>query len=137
MLAGSLLAYAACLTLPAYIAGSQEMRGFLALFLGIFGLASGQYAWLANFTLLGAGLALKSGWARVSVCLSMISLALGLSFLLKDTVQINGGGDYPHVPFQVLSGYYFWLSSMSFAAAAALIKLSASPADILERPTRP
>lgn len=82
--------------------------GIIALLLGLFGM---NISWLANPCLIMSLIHLKRENLRKAFIFSLVSVLLGLSFLLYDKIIANEGGGKTEITSYGL-GYWFWLSSL-------------------------
>jgi hypothetical protein len=113
LLALSVALFAACLLLPPYYSPSDsgdksDGLGFHLLVMGWLGLWKGIPAWLANPALLAAWVVAYLRLYRLSFALSLVSVALMLSFLsvreipdYETSTKITGYG----------LGYWLWIGS--------------------------
>ena len=125
----SLICYIACLCLPTYSldrVGHESPLGGELLLIGGLGLFVGYFSWLANPAYL---LALVLGFVkhpRIAALVSVIGLALALSFLLQKKILINEAG---HEALIVGYGWGYWL----WLAALAVLTIGTTAAGMFDK----
>lgn len=119
--------YIVCLATPAYhpsigYAEAGVYYGWAALLLGPVGLFGGHFSWLANPLLWCSWITFRKNNYRVAFAYAVVAIAMALTFLRGETIPVGSSGNYP---YEILFGYYIWLTSIGFAGAAARVRLYA------------
>ena len=126
----SIAAFAMSMFMPAYHVAyytTLTYVGYQAFLIGPLGFAAGQFAWLANPLLLAAWIKRSSPKKNKFFVLALMALPIACSFLLSDKIVEGSAGMYR---YQAAMGFYVWLVSIAFAAAAVLMSAPVSPASL-------
>jgi hypothetical protein len=113
--------YVASLALPAYstLHGDrfQSHYGFEALLFGAFSLFIGHLSWMANPLLVASWATRTTRLHGASFALALLSFAAAMMFLAESAAS---AGPATNIEYRASVGYFVWLVSIAFAAAAAL-----------------
>jgi hypothetical protein len=113
--------YIASLALPAYSTFHGERfqyhYGLEALLFGAFSLFIGHLSWMANPLLLASWATRTTRVHGASFALALLSFAAAMLFLAESAAS---AGSATGIEYRASVGYFVWLVSIAFAAAAAL-----------------
>jgi len=125
LLALSALTYIACLAMPAYRpTEGGTYYGWAALVLGPIGLFGGHFSWLANTFLVLYWIAIWREKYGTAVISSVLAMCIALTFLRGVAIPVGSAGSFP---YEVLFGYYTWLTSIALACGGAGVCLYGRP----------
>lgn len=123
----SVAAFAACLTMQAFVSSDPDQafsHGGTLLALGWLGILLGHIGWLANPLYVVAIIFTLDRNGRVAAALATCAIVTALTFAVTNSIKVSGGGTL-HI-LHLAPGYWLWIASMVLCLLAAVAQTLAT-----------